>query len=558
MKNFIKSLKKIINSGQTRSIVLTGNVYDLFFDGANYVPLMAFLSAHCQAKPTADKKGIVQALFELNHAVEMVGPFAEFKTHWELCNDKKSLDQRLQESKTNVTFALELLRQMAECNRFGKGTKTNLLMIIEAADMLLPDDEISRMSIADRKRVAIVQDWFSDPAFMSGGDTVILVAESRSALHSRIARLPQMLPIDIPLPGEDERQHFIDWFRTKRTEVDKLFSGDITSSKIAEQTTGLSIHAIRQLLMSGDLSLPNINQKVEEYMIGQLGEGVVEFQRPTHTLADLRGFSNLKRFCVDELIPGFQDGSIGGAAFSGPIGGGKTHIALAIAAELGIPVMVLKQIRSMYLGQTDAIIDRLWRLLESFSKLMIFIDEADTQFGGVGEGVHETEKRLTGKIQAMMSDSRLKGKVVWLLGTARIHLLSPDIRRPGRMDLIIPVLDPKGDDFKDFVAWTFDGVRSPNGEIQNDHSICEAVTGYSSAAFAALRNRIKSKKCKTAQEAIEIANDIIQPDIEETRRYQTLQALLNCTRKSLIPADELKDKATWKTELNSLEAKGIR
>ena len=58
------------------------------------------------------------------------------------------------------------------------------------------------------------------------------------------------------------------------------------------------------------------------------------------------------------------------------------------------------------------------------------------------------------KIQAMMSDPALKGRVFWLLMTARIHLLSPDLRRPGRAgDLIIPVLDPEG------VRWLRDFLR---------------------------------------------------------------------------------------------------
>ena len=57
----------------------------------------------------------------------------------------------------------------------------------------------------------------------------------------------------------------------------------------------------------------------------------------------------------------------------------------------------------------------------------------DTQFGGVGPEEHSTERRLTGKVQQMMSDPKLRGRVIWLLMTARIHLLSPDIRRPGRV-----------------------------------------------------------------------------------------------------------------------------
>ncbi len=57
---------------------------------------------------------------------------------------------------------------------------------------------------------------------------------------------------------------------------------------------------------------------------------------------------------------------------------------------------MLKNIRSQWFGQTDVIFERLRRVLEALEKVVIFVDEADTQFGGVGEGAHETERRLTG------------------------------------------------------------------------------------------------------------------------------------------------------------------
>ena len=562
--SFIKSLKKIINSGQSRSIILTGNVYDLFFDGTNYVPLMSYLSSQCKADPANGKKGITQVLFELNHPIEIVGPCAdEFRSIWTTGFSQKPLDERMAESNANATFALELLRQMAECNRRSKTSRNNLLMFIEAADMLLPEEEISKMSLPDRKRVAIIQDWFSDPAFMAAGDSVVLISETRSALHSRITRLPHVLSVDIPLPHHADRLEFIEWFKKQRPEVEALFVG-LNSTTIADQTSGLSIHAIRQLLLSGDLSPSNINSKVEEYMIGQLGEGVIEFQRPVHKLTDVIGFSRVKAFMKNELIPGFMDGSIGGAAVGGPIGGGKTFICEAVASELGIPVIILKAIRSKWFGETDQIFERLRRLLETFHKVVIFVDEADTQFGDVqDDSGGGTEKRLTGKIQAMMSDVRLKGRVIWFLMTARIHRLSPDIRRPGRMDLIIPVLDPEGEDKNDFVSWAFHNIKLETGEVYNDAEVCKTVEGYSAATFAALRSRIKSKGCKTVQEALEIAGDILQPDIEETRRYQTLQALMNCTRKSLLfdaskTPDEIRvERKKWKEELLELERTGV-
>jgi AAA+ superfamily predicted ATPase len=67
--------------------------------------------------------------------------------------------------------------------------------------------------------------------------------------------------------------------------------------------------------------------------------------------------------------------------FAGPIGGGKTFIAFGLAAELKMPVILLKNFRQMYYGRSDIVIESLYRVLRSLHKAMIVIDEADTQFG---------------------------------------------------------------------------------------------------------------------------------------------------------------------------------
>jgi SpoVK/Ycf46/Vps4 family AAA+-type ATPase len=230
-----------------------------------------------------------------------------------------------------------------------------------------------------------------------------------------------------------------------------------------------------------------------------------------------------------------------------------------VAGELGVPVLVLKNIRSQWYGQTDVIFERLRRVLESLEKVVIFVDEADTQFGGVGQEAHSTERRLTGKIQAMMSDPTLRGKVTWLLMTARIHLLSPDIRRPGRVgDLIIPVLDPEGDDRRQFTRWVLAGIMDPtDDDIQR---IDDLTKGYSAAAFASLRSQLKAVEAKSADEVVKIVCDHIPPAISLTRRYQTLQAMINCTRRSLLPDTDVSeaDRQSWQTEARKLESMGIR
>lgn len=581
---WLSQLTKIVNTGQSRSIILTGNIHDLFFDGQKYVPLLEFMQVKLAVPTSGDTKGITQVVYQINRPVRIDGDYSkltEVAAAWEKAKiDNKSLHDRLREAESiapdQSIFTFELMRQMAMAFRKPKNNnKNNLLFLIEAADMLLPECEVSRMAIQDRKRVAIVQDWFTDPEFMDGHDTVIMFSESRSNLHHRIARLPSVVSVDIPLPDLQQRQDFIGWFATHSTdEIRDLFMvgpptkvGNYRFDEIAEQTAGLSLHAIRQLLCSCDLSPNNITKKVEEYMIAQLGEGVVEFKRPTHKLADVIGMRRIKKFASEFFIPAIKatgDNSIAGAAMGGPIGGGKTYFGEAIASEILVPVILFKNIRSKWFGETDQIFERVDRLLRAFNKIVVFFDEADTMLGNI-QSDHDTEKRLIGKIQAMMSDPTLLGKVIWILMTARIHLLSPDVRRPGRMDIIIPILDPEDEDKEDFLKWSTRGAYPSNHADDGQRSIDNArihtaTKDFSSASYAMLRRRIKSGD--TINDCLRILEDMVSPDIEDTRTYQTLQAKINCTIKSLISDRDIdnfrEDRKKWKQQILELEAKGIR
>lgn len=627
---FFSRIARIVNSGQSRAVMVAGEVHDLFFVGdkaakldesqdrdnsagdnfggaGEYVPLMPYLCKQC------DIPGVVLLVYELNGPIRCVDPddrrrlrdaWIQWKTglspdHFTLkaLTDpdagkqkqqlEQAFDQRIGEATGRPTAALELLRQLTLCARHQRryapdSQDLRLMILIEAADMLLPTGggDISNLNSADRHRVAILQDWLSDPAFIDGEDTLLMLTESRSAVHPRVAGLPQVLSVEVASPDAGMRRHYIDWFCAHQEKQGKGVpvlgdeQGRLSRDELASLTAGLSIHALRQLLIhsaySGEpVTAPGVIAQVERYIVGQLGEDVVEFSKPQHTLDDVVGYARLKDFLRDEMIPRIRatgEESLPGAAIAGPIGAGKTFIFEALAGSLGLPVLVLKNIRSQYFGQTDVVFEKLRRVLEALGKVILFVDEADTQFGGVGAGAHETERRLTGKIQAMMSDPKLRGKVVWLLMTARIERLSPDIRRPGRVgDLIIPVLDvdPGSEDHRAFAGWVLGGVKiEPSAE--HIAAMMELTTGYSSAAFAALRSQLKAVRSLSggamSMEDVERAvHDQLPADIGTARRYQTLQALVNCTRRSLLPDPEIDEaqRTAWFDELTALEQRAI-
>ena len=578
---FFSRLAGILNSEQSRSVILSGNVYDLFHNGQDYVPLIPFVSGKSKTK------GLIRLVYELNGPIRILDDSDKLKNAWiawksgvdtdtllirgmksrgesEFDLLSKQFDRLILDAIGNPTLALETLRQFTICSR--SHLSGDLLILVEAADMMMPTGNGDVASLNDKQlhRIGIVQDWLSDPAFMNGGDSVILFAESKSLIHPRVAKLPQVLNVEVSSPNTEQRLHYIQHYTEQAQYKPKLWS---SAEDLASFTAGLSIHALRQLLLGASytrepLEPADILGKVQEFIQAQLGEDVVEFKKPSHRLDVVMGNRQLKTFIRNELLPRFRapgDKALSGAAVAGPIGGGKTFIFEAVASELDVPVLVLKSIRSQWYGQTDVIFERLRRVLEALEKVVIFVDEADTQFGGVGAETHSTERRLTGKIQAMMSDPRLKGRVIWLLMTARIHLLSPDIRRPGRVgDLIIPVLDPIDDDRTEFIRWVAESVLEAPSE-DDIQRIDELTPGYSAAAFASLRSQLRGCDAKTIEDVINIVNDLLLPAIESTRRYQTLQALLNCTRRSLLPGTDLtdRDREGWHQEILALESRGI-
>ena len=601
----------LINSGTSRSLVLSGNIHDLFFtkeeDTTDYIPLVPFLTRGW------DIPGFILVVYELNGPIRFVQEserervkhaFNRWRGTTESDSDIEarpsslpmvgSLDSAIESSNASFsqymidaigspTLALELLRQFCLLSRSTntdgeKFLSERLIILIEAADMLLPEGEIRSLSVQDRHRVSIIQDWISDSNFMNGNDTVIFITESPSLLNSRIIRLPQVVNVEIPAPGMVERQHFISWFNNTPKLIEKPLNLWGTQAQLAMLTAGLSIQALRQMLLSvcysGEKLQPeDVIERVSEFIQTQLGEDVVEFKKPAHSLKDIVGNRKLIDFLKTHLIPRITStgpDAIPGMSVCGPIGSGKTFIFEGLAGQLDIPVLVLKNIRSMWFGQTDVIFERLRRLLMALVKVLIFVDEADTQFGGVGREAHSTERRLTGKIQAMMSDPQLRGNITWLLMTARIYNLSPDLRREGRVgDLVVPVLDPSGEDREDFLRWTVAKVSSSPFSEEDTERLLKITEDYSAASFASLRSDLEAASLikansettgeLTVDEIIAVAEDRILPNIGPIRQYQTLQALLNCTRKSLLPMDYSAEiRESWVKEIASLETIGVK
>jgi hypothetical protein len=126
--------------------------------------------------------------------------------------------------------------------------------------------------------------------------------------------------------------------------------------------------------------------------------------------------------------------------------------------------------------------------------------------------------------------------------------------------LIIPVLDPEGEDRLDFIRWMLKPTGMVNDSLVHWLDKEGLVSDFSSAGYAALRSQFKAIPPKSEEELKQIVHDFLSPAIQQTRRYQTLQALINCTRRSLLPDPSVSDeeRSQMEDEIRQLELLGVR
>jgi SpoVK/Ycf46/Vps4 family AAA+-type ATPase len=133
-----------------------------------------------------------------------------------------------------------------------------------------------------------------------------------------------------------------------------------------------------------------------------------------------------------------------GVVCPGPNGVGKTFIAKAFVHDAGINAVSLRNFRGMYVGQTESNLDTIFNILKAMTPNIVVIDEADKTLGNErSDAGNKVDERVFGAFTAFMGDPEYRGKIFWMLLTARPFNLAPDTGRPGRVEEHLPILAPE-------------------------------------------------------------------------------------------------------------------
>lgn len=194
---------------------------------------------------------------------------------------------------------------------------------------------------------------------------------------------------------------------------------------------------LRSLTVTSDFELPDIrfDRDIAGYepVKSRLREDILDLVRAKDALDDPHEIE-----AVEKLIPR-------GIIFEGPPGTGKTLFAKAMATELNATVMVVSgpEIKSMWLGETEANLRRIFASARRAAPSVIVFDEIDSIAPSrdrnlVHESTHSTVNQLLTEMDGFRPD-----ELVFIVGTTNfVASLDQALLRPGRFELKVLVDNP--------------------------------------------------------------------------------------------------------------------
>ncbi len=423
----------------------------------------------------------------------------------------------------------------------------SVALTVDYAETLISQGENLRPE--EKMALVFLQKWAKDEQFLNADMMVVVLVESLTGIDNQYVRNPYTHEISVPYPKEEERFNFIEYFFETNPDARTYF--EMTPQVLAKNTAGLGIVHLRTIMSEAAKNkLPFTNEeltKKKKEMIESEAGGLLEFVETKYNLDDVAGHAQAKKHLRDAanaLKNGRPDVMPMGYLVSGPVGTGKTFMIKSFANDVGVPMVILKNFRGMYVGQSEGNLQKVLKILKAMAPVAVMIDEADAYLGNRnssgGSGVNN---RIFSMIASFMSDTDNRGRIIWFLVTARPDLMPVDFKRQGRAEEHIGLFYPETLEEKQELLEVMlrkTGINYLNKE-EFDEDFFEDITVKSGADMEAALTRAKFKAASLGIEEVnldiivQVFNDFLPPTYPEEIELMEYSAVLECTSKELLP-----------------------
>lgn len=335
-------------------------------------------------------------------------------------------------------------RYCANLTRLNQGS-AQVGCIIKNADLLVPalqgglDYDLNALA-------SLIRDWANDSLLTGHSLATFLIAENLNDLHPLIVNNPRVAQIKIDLPDPDAIVDALRFMASSYPVALRDLASDVATA--AEQLAGATVGALegvvktkqhrREGLVSDDLA------KLKKELVEKDTNGLIEFIETRRTLDDLYGLEKIKSWLRQDVAL-WKENDTGalpkGYLLCGPVGTGKTFLVECLSGEAGVPVVKMKNFRDKWVGSSEGNLEKIFRLIHALGRCYVFIDEADQALGrrDAASGDSGVGGRIYSMLAEEMGSSGNRGRVIWVLASSRPDLIEVDLKRPGRIDVKIPL-----------------------------------------------------------------------------------------------------------------------
>ncbi len=442
-----EQMRDVFRAGTLSQFVLHGNVRDLVPDGGgHYVSLHHFLGEVMFARFDLVVTYNTGSGLRVTKGEEHFAAFQKVLADWtsfQIGALPRDIGSALELMDRLLSYSLQ--RTVVEQGQaVRKPLKTAI--ILDFVQYIVP----SQSSGADSATLVKLLDWSSNPTYLESHLATVLVTDSLNAVARDLVENPYSSKIEIPLPGEDDCRLYLE-------ALSREFAGlsqacELPMDVLAKRAVGLSMINIRHMMALAVSSGKTIDGdylgRQRKELIEKECFGLLEFVESKRTLEDVAGHTEAMRWLrADAKL--IQEGQTKclpmGYLMAGRIGTGKTWLTNCWAGEVGIPFVIFKNFRDKWAGATESNLEKILAVLAALGQVIVFVDEADQMAGK--RGGSGSDGGLSGRIYGMlakaMSDTDNRGKIFWVFATSRPDLLEVDLKRPGRLDVHIPLFPPQ-------------------------------------------------------------------------------------------------------------------
>ena len=326
-----------------------------------------------------------------------------------------------------------------------------IAVVVEFAEFVVPRGDALQLGGAFAANTVKVLGWANDPAIVQSNIVTVLLSEALHDLNGLVVDNPHAASLHVPLPNEAEMTAYVQTLAT--TQFPELPA----KTEVPFETLGARLTGLSRVGARTTISLALRNDKaitaawlaqIKKELIERECQGLLEFIESPFTLDNVAGHDAVKEWLRQDtalLKRGALRALPMGYLIAGRIGTGKTFLVQCWAGEIGIPCVVLKNFRDRWVGATESNLEKIFAVLRAVGQVVVFVDEAD-QAAGKREG-GDNDSGLSGRVYSMlakeMSDTRNRGRIIWVFATSRPDLLEVDLKRQGRLDVHIPLFPPE-------------------------------------------------------------------------------------------------------------------